>query len=190
MLRMKGGRTMSVVRGKLFLAALAMAAWPAIQPVSAQTSSVGADGATRLLWRGTDNSASVWKLDADLNVVLMSEAYVKDPGWLPIAITTASTNNTYLLWRDTAGIVLIWRLDTNLAHVGDVTINDNQPVDTWTAVGLSSDQNPASNYPLRLIWRRTTGEVGVWKISEGRNVQPNPVEVGYGPAFGWDPGPP
>jgi hypothetical protein len=120
----------------------------------------------------------------------MSEAYGPTDGWLPIAITTGSTNNTYLLWRTTEGIVYIWRLDTNLVHVGDVTINDNEPVPGWTAVGLSWDQNPASNYTLRLIWRHTNGAAAVWKISELPNQRPNPVEAGYGPAFGWDPGPP
>ena len=65
---------MSAVHGKLlFMAASAMAAWVTIQPVFAQTSGVGADGATRLLWRGTDNRANIYKLDSNLNLVTYQE---------------------------------------------------------------------------------------------------------------------
>jgi hypothetical protein len=181
-------RSRSTGRGKLlFMAASAMAAWAAIQPVSAQTSGVGADGATRLLWRGTDNRASVYKLDGNLNFVTYQE-FGPIYEWLPVAITTTSTNSTYLLWRHTAGSVAIWRLNADLDHVGDIDINNGAALAGWTPVGLSWDPNPASSYMLRLIWRHTSGEVGVWKISE-LNFTP-PVEVGYGPFFGWDPGPP
>ena len=53
---------------RLLTLMMTVAALSAIQPgiVSAQTSGVGSDGFTRILWRGTDGKISLWKLNASL----------------------------------------------------------------------------------------------------------------------------
>jgi hypothetical protein len=53
---------------------------------SAQISGFGGDGYTRAMWRGTDGSISLWKLDPALNVV-GSHNYGPYAGWLPVALT-------------------------------------------------------------------------------------------------------
>src|SRR3954447_26066167 len=80
----------------------AMAMWAALQPgtVSAQTGGVGGDGYTRLMWRGTDGSISLWKLDPAL---FSAGAHTYGPysGWLPIAMATTGSNLGYVLWNST-----------------------------------------------------------------------------------------
>jgi hypothetical protein len=46
------------------IAAIALAFHP--DAASAQNSGLGGDGYTRALWRGTDGSISLWKLDPPL----------------------------------------------------------------------------------------------------------------------------
>jgi hypothetical protein len=75
--------------------------------VSAQTSGVGGDGYTRLLWRGTDGSISLWKLDGNLKEVSF-HAYGPYPDYEPIAITAAADSYTYGLWRKTDNSISLW----------------------------------------------------------------------------------
>jgi hypothetical protein len=66
------GTAAGVIASKRLLAvAAAIAMWATLQSgaVSAQTGGVGGDGYTRMMWRGTDGSISIWKLDPSLNSV-------------------------------------------------------------------------------------------------------------------------
>jgi hypothetical protein len=152
-----------------------------IQPriVFAQTSGVGSDGFTRILWRGTDGSMSIWKLNATLDQVATSQ-YGPFSGYEPIAITVGTNNFTYVLWRNTSGSISLWGMDSNL----NLVVNQQYgPYAGWTAQGLSSSKDA-----LRVIWRHTLGQVSVW------DVDPTTLNLlnskGYGPNFGWDPGAP
>src|SRR5260370_3307481 len=64
--------------------------------VFAQTSGIGGDGITRVLWRGTDSSISLWAVDSNLNFIT-SHLYGPYAGWLPIAMTTDYGGFTYFL---------------------------------------------------------------------------------------------
>src|SRR6516162_1502878 len=79
-----------MVTFKSIVAAAAVAIALAFQSgaVSAQTqvSLLGADGYTRAMWRGTDGSISLWKLDLALNFV-GSHNYGPYTGWSPVALT-------------------------------------------------------------------------------------------------------
>jgi hypothetical protein len=74
-------------KGNIRLAAAVVAAALVFQSVavSACCGAVGADGNTRLFWRGTDGSASLWKLDsnfnANLQVIGTSPVYGPYFGW-------------------------------------------------------------------------------------------------------------
>ena len=139
-------------RQSLLAVAVVISAFVTIQPVLAQSSGVGCDGATRLLWTGTNASISLWKLDSNLNV-LSKTAYGPYAGWYPAGITTACNNNTYVLWLGLTadqlafnGTALIQKLDANLKFVTQ---------QTYTQTGLFPDSLSAdpSNNTLRLIWR-------------------------------------
>jgi len=54
----------------LLVAAAAITIWAFIQSASAQNSGIGGDSFTRLLWRGTDGSVALYKLDPNLNLVI------------------------------------------------------------------------------------------------------------------------
>src|SRR5664279_1828996 len=107
----------SILHKKLFvIAAFALASTMFQGVVSAQTSGVGNDGYTRILWRGTDGSISMWKLDANVNYVTY-HAYGPYDGYTPIALTTAGNNYSYVLWRNTDGSISLWEVDPNLNYV-------------------------------------------------------------------------
>jgi hypothetical protein len=165
----------------LLMSMMTVAALSAIQPgvVSAQTSGVGPDGFTRILWRGTDGKVVLWKLNAGL----LKEAgveYGPYPGYDPIAITVGSNNNTYVLWAHTNGSVALWMVDSTLNGVAAQVFG---PYEGWKAQGLGSGGGQ-----LRVIWRHTTGQVSVWAVNPsslavlGQGV--------HGPFFGFDPGAP
>src|SRR5436190_3817697 len=122
---------MMVKRTKSLGIAAAVAMWVTVQPgtLSAQTSGVGGDGFTRLLWRNTDSQISLWKLDSNLNATAFQE-YGPFLGWLPIAITTAPNNTTCVLWRNSEGRISLWLIDANLRFV---TFREYGPFIGWTA---------------------------------------------------------
>jgi hypothetical protein len=181
-INLKGKRIMNTLHKKLLVVAAAAIVWTAIQPgiVSAQTSGVGNDGYTRVLWRATDGSISLWKLDGNLTLAT-SHAYGPYPGWVPIAITVAENDNTYVLWRYTDGSISLWEVDSNLNLV---TSHVYGPYTGWIAQGISSG-GPGSL--LRVIWRYTTGTISIWRVDPSLNLIGSQV---YGPYFGYDPGAP
>jgi len=165
----------------LLASMMAVAVLSAIHPgiASAQTSGVGPDGFTRILWRGTDGKVVLWKLNASLAKVAGVE-YGPYPGYDPIAMTVGSDNSTYVLWAHNNGSISLWKVDKNLNGVIDQVFG---PHDGWKAQGLGSGGGQ-----LRVIWRHTTGQVSVWAV--------NPSSLAFlgegvhGPFFGFDPGAP
>jgi hypothetical protein len=160
----------------------------ALQPstLSAQTSGVGSDGLTRLLWRGTDGKISVWRIHTTLNTHIFHE-YGPFPGWTPIALTVDAINRTYVLWRHSNGTGGLWRLDGDLNLTASIAYG---PFDGWTLKSMSV--NHALNIDpgeitLRLIWRHSDGRVSLW-IVNGESLEQTGYHE-YGPFFGWDPGP-
>ena len=169
------------VRKKLLAVAAAVTMWATIQPgaVFAQTSGIGGDGNTRLLWRGTDSSISLWELNSSLGLIT-SHAYGPYTYWTPIAITTANNNHTYVLWRYTDNSISLWDVDPNLNYV---TSHVYGPYAGYVAKGLSVETNGTNT--LRVIWRYYDGSVAVWSVDSNLNYLGS---QGYGPYFGWDPG--
>jgi hypothetical protein len=174
-------------RQSLLAVAVVISAFVTIQPVLAQSSGVGCDGATRLLWKGTNASISLWKLDSNLNI-LGNAVYGPYVGWAPAGITTACNNNTYVLWLGLTadglafnGAALIQRLDANLNYV---TQQAYGPASGWLPESLSVDTTP--NSTLRLIWRGgntiSGGTVSIWYLQPDLSVVKT---VAYGPAPGY-----
>jgi hypothetical protein len=174
-------KIMSTLRRKLLAVAAVAMIWTAIQPgiASAQTSGIGNDGDTRALWRATDGSVSLWKLDGSLNL-LTYHGYGPYAGWVPIALTVGQNNSTYVLWRFTDGSISLWEVDANLNYV---TSRIYGPYTGWIAQGLST--GPGSE--LRIIWRYTTGMISIWDVDASLNLV---TSRAYGPYFGYDPGAP
>lgn len=169
---------LNVLRTKLSLATAIIGICAAIQPgkLSAQTSGVGSDGYTRVLWRGTNGSISVWKLDSNL-VQTSYRQYGPYNGWTPIALTVGSDNYSRLLWRGTDGAVSLWLLDPNLNFY---SYKQYGPYYGWIAESISIDTADR----LRLIWRETDGSISIWNLDATLNYLGSRV---YGPYFGWDP---
>ena len=142
---------------------------------SAQTSGLGGDGYTRTMWRGTDGSISIWKLDPALNFVGLHN-YGPYAGAVPVALITTANNNSYVLWNFTDGTANIWVLDANLNFI---TGSNFGPIADWTAVGLSLDVN--GNFGL--VWKSSLGQLALWTINAALNVIASSAV--YGPFFGW-----
>jgi hypothetical protein len=168
---------------KLLFMAAATTMWAAaFQPgiLSAQTSGIGGDGNTRLLWRATDGSISLWKLNGVL-AYLGSHVYGPYATWEPVSITTAQNSYTYVLWRNTNNSISLWAVDPNLNYVFSKQYG---PYSGWIAETLSADTN--GNSTLRLVWKNVNGQVSIWFLDSGLNLVRSAV---YGPYFGYNPGP-
>jgi hypothetical protein len=160
---------------KLLAVVAAITMWATIQPgtASAQSSGIGGDGVTRILWTGTDGRISLWKLGGP------SAAYGPYDGWIPVAITTRNDNKTVVLWRRTDGLMTVWLVDTNLNYISQVYFG---PYYGWVPESLSVDTN--GNDWIRVIWKETQGSVSVWFLDGNLVYQGSNV---YGPYFGWNP---
>jgi hypothetical protein len=138
---------------------------------------LGGDGYARAMWRGTDGSISIWKLDPSLNSV-GSQNYGPYSGWSPIAMTTAGSNLSYVLWNFVDGTAEVWQVDANLNFVLSSNFG---PVAGWTAEGLGGD----SSGNIRLLWKSNEGQVAVWTLNPASlNLIAQSV---FGPYFGWNP---
>src|SRR5436305_8253291 len=175
------GVTMNILSRELLLAAARALVWTSVYPcnMSAQTSGVGNDGYTRVLWRATNGSVSVWKVDANLNYV-DSHTYGPYDGWAPLSLAVGSNNRTYLLWRNTNGQASVWWLDENLGFGNSVSTD---PYYGWIPETLSVSN--ASPYDLRVIWKNTNGSVSMWILNADLTYL---NAKAYGPYFGYDPG--
>jgi hypothetical protein len=170
--------TSTLLKKCLFTAAVTVIA-AAVNPgtMFAQTSGVGSDGYTRILWRGTDGEISLWKLDGNLNYV-GSHAYGPYDGWIPLAITVGQDNYARVLWKNTQGAISLWNVDPNLNLAYSRVYG---PYYGWVPESISIDDNNNS----RVSWRETQGHVSVWYVDPALNYLFSRV---YGPYFGWDPG--
>jgi hypothetical protein len=154
--------------------AIALACHPGAALAQTQVAAVGADGYTRAMWRGTDGSISLWKLDPVLNFV-GNHVFGPYSGWSPVALTMLG-DNTYLLWRYTDGTANIWVLDANLNVFTSRTFG---PVGGRVPDGIGVD--PYGN--VRLVWKTPANQVAVWVINAALNVIGGSPT--YGPYFGW-----
>jgi hypothetical protein len=134
----------------------------------------GADGYARAMWRGTDGSINLWKLDSVLNYV-GSHVYGPYAGWSPIALNVIGST-TYILWTHTDGTANIWVVDANLNFVGSRTFG---PVGGWEPYGLGNDYSGN----LRLLWKTPANQVTAWIINPSLIVISGAPT--YGPYFGW-----
>jgi hypothetical protein len=178
-IQQRGNTIRSGLRKKLIPMAALVAIWAAVQPgtLSAQTSGVGCDGYTRLLWRGTDSSINLWNLDPSLNLSA-SVIYGPYEAWSAVAITVGCDNYTRVLWQNTDGAIDLWLVDPNLNYVSN---QEYGPYSGWLAESLSIDG--ADN--LRLIWKNTNGEIDVWMLGPALNYLTGQI---YGPYWGWNGG--
>jgi hypothetical protein len=147
----------------------------------AQTSGVGHDGITRLMWRGTDGSFSLWRLNQDLTFASY-KVFGPVYEWTPVALTVGSDNNTYVLWRSTNGAAAIWRIDptgTSAAPGPELP-----PTPGWIPESLSISQDGNNN--LRVIWKSTSGRLSVWDVDH-TTLQLKFYKA-FAPSSGWDPG--
>ena len=169
------------IRNNALAIVAASAMWTVFQPglASAQSSGIGGDANTRLLWTATDSSISLWELNSTLGF-LTNHVYGPYDGWTPVAITTTNNNTTCVLWKYTDGRISLWTVDPNLNIVSSTQYG---PYNGWTAQSLSADTN--GNDWIRVIWKETRGYVSIWELSNCEAFVRNAV---YGPYFGWEPG--
>jgi hypothetical protein len=174
-------------RQKLLAAAVATAMWAVIQPgpLSAQTSGVGGDGETRLLWRHpTNGSIFIQALDTTLHHIRFSSVFNPPLGMHVVAITTAANSNTYILWTRTDGTISLWLLNPVLNFV---TSKVYGPFPFLAAEGLSADTANATN-GFRIIWRYISpGQLGAeltWRMDQNLNQV---VAFPQGPFPPWTP---
>ena len=128
----------------LLVAAIAVST-ASVQPAVslAQTSGMGSDGNTRLMWRATNQSIALWDINANL-IDFAGVGYGPYAGWTPIAMTAGINNYSYVLWNYLNGAAVIWLVDPNLNFVGGAVAG---PYAGWTAESLSTG-TPAPPAPL------------------------------------------
>jgi hypothetical protein len=70
---------------------------------------------TYVLWKNTNGSISLWKVDPNLNYV-SSNVFGPFEGWIPESLSPDQANpgSIRVLWRETMGLISIWVVDSNV----------------------------------------------------------------------------
>jgi hypothetical protein len=150
-----------------------------IQPrvAVAQTSGIGSDGNTRILWKNVTGEIDLWDVNAALNL-FADAAYGPYPGYTPVALTVGWNDYSYVLWNYVDGTAVIWVVDPYLNYVGGVAYG---PYAGWTAESLSTG---TSLTELRLLWQSDIGELAVFGLGAEALLINDAL---YGPYVGWSP---
>jgi hypothetical protein len=123
---------------------------------SAQTTGVGDDGETSLMWKGFDSSVTLYRLDPTLTSIAVNASYGPYIGYTPIAMTTDAFSNSHIVWSYTDGSICLWTLDPSMNFVSDEVFG---PYFGYNVIGLSADPISGS---IRVVWKSTGGAVVIW----------------------------
>ena len=147
-------------------------------PAFAQTTGVGDDEETSLMWKGFDSSVALWRLDPSLTTVVASQNYGPYIGYTPIALTTDLFSESHIAWSYTDGSISLWTLDSAMNYLSSETFG---PYAGWNVTGLSADPFSGS---IRLVWRNTNGSVSIWAVNSDGNID---SDILLGPLSGYLP---
>jgi hypothetical protein len=164
---------------RTFLVSVAAICCAVFEPgvLSAQNSGIGSDGYTRLLWKGSDSSIIIWKLDSSL-YYFDSVTYGPYFSWVPQAIAVGPDNYTRILWKNPNGSIIIWLVDPYLNFYSSRIYG---PFTGWCADSISVD--PFYN-TSSLTWSATNGEVAIWSLDANLDFI---TSRAYGPLTAYDP---
>jgi hypothetical protein len=145
---------------------------------SAQTTGVGDDGETGLMWKGFDSSITLYRLDPTLTFIAADERYGPYVGYTPIAMTTDAFSDSHVVWSYTDGSISFWTLDASMNYVSSEAFG---PYFGWNATGLSAD--PISG-GIRIVWKNINGAVAIWVVDADGTVD---TAIALGPPTGDEP---
>jgi hypothetical protein len=145
---------------------------------SAQTTGVGDDGETSLMWKGFDSSVTLYRLDPTLTSIAVNASYGPYIGYTPIAMTTDAFSNSHIVWSYTDGSICLWTLDPSMNFVSDEVFG---PYFGYNVIGLSADPISGS---IRVVWKSTGGAVVIWVVDADGGLD---ADLALGPPSGDEP---
>jgi hypothetical protein len=124
------------------------------------------DGVADLFWKRSTGETSVWYMDAALSHSNVSMSTV-GPGWEPVAVGKA-----LVFWRNSATLQLAyWQMASNRTIQGNYgeSVSPSFVKDASWSVAATGDFFGFGH--LDLVWRRNSGEMVVWHLSQGYFIQ-------------------
>jgi hypothetical protein len=132
---------------------------------------------TRLLWRHSDGSIAIWRIDSG-GTIVSHPIFGPFSGWEAMRLAVGPDRKTRILWRHTSGLVSLWTLGAADTLEGHRTFG---PFDGWTVSDLAipSDGN------IHLAWRHDNGAHGLWVMTPDASSVTS--STSYGPYAAWHP---
>ena len=149
----------------------------------------GSDGIARLLWRGPDGTAALWRLPAalDSGETPSVRNFGPYPGWSAASLSVGPDRQVHLLWTHTDGEANLWRLDDGeetAEHAPADLQTQFGPYEDWAATAVTAQPDGTS----RLLWRRAGGQASLWTVgAESAGVPPPDAltQAVQGPCQRW-----
>lgn len=126
------------------------------------------DGATRVLWDNSTDSASIWTVSAD-NTITRGPVYGPYDGWTCRNVAVMPSGVTRLQWNS-GNATSFWTIDA-AGKIGYSPVWG--PFDTWIPTGFA-----AADGTTRLLWTSTTGQSSYWTVDANDRIVFSPI---YGP---------
>ena len=111
---------------------------------------------SRLLWRHTNGSITIWTVDG-AGTIVSHPTYGPFSGWQAVRLAVGPDRQTRVLWRHSNGVIAIWTLDT----AGNIVANPTYgPYAGWTVSDLAIPWHGEIN----VAWTHTNGSIALWEL--------------------------
>jgi hypothetical protein len=121
-----------------------------------------------VLWCYTDGTASIWQLDANLNLVT-SRNWGPITGWTAQALGLDNFDNIRLIWKSTLGQYSAWTINAALNPIGGSPVYGPYRVEPLKTEG-KDDERTAKEIPVCRSCQR--GDMGLCPIAVRTEYRP------------------
>ncbi len=170
----------TVTNGKVYVptGAASIAVYGLLRPVwTANSVSVGQDGAAHLLWNKSDGASTLWTLGANGLPANNSPVFGPYAGWAAQTSGMGAPSATDLLWNNADGRTTVWNANADGSLAASPPVFG--PFAGWTALAAAAGRDGGS----RLLWSNADGRATLWTLSAQGSLASSPPV--YGPFPGW-----
>ncbi|MFO1082467.1 MAG: VCBS repeat-containing protein [Reyranellaceae bacterium] len=170
-----GGLTLWEMNGSTVLAALPLSqdGTPAAAGASwsvAGIADLNRDGKADILWQTGSGALTEWLMDGaqvTASATIMQGGVAANPGrsWsVAGAADTDGDRRPEVLWRSSGGAVGLWSLDANRLSAYDTVMQGRSAANPGTSWQIAGTGDFNGDRQADLLWRGSSGEVGIWEL--------------------------
>ena len=130
-----------------------------------------ADGEAAILWRGGDNSLSMWSMNGATvtgsnSVISNGSALAPDASWSVAGVGDFNGDGySDLLWRQSSGALAVWDMQgSTVTSSSNITYQGSSiaPDASWSVAGVGDFNGDGR---ADILWRNASGALQLWQMS-------------------------